>query len=69
MKAKGVELDFDDIEYNEKGKLVSINGTMKSGDSRSNFMVTDFHTLILAMIKKGDKTYFKVSTKDNGEVI
>ncbi len=69
MKAKGVELDFDEIEYNEKGKLVSINGTMISGDSRSNFVATEFHTLLLAMIKKGDKTYFKVSTKDYGDVI
>jgi hypothetical protein len=69
MKEKGVDLDFDEIEYNDKGILVSINGTMKSGDSRSNFVATDFSKLILAMIKKGDKTYFKVSTIDSKEVI
>lgn len=68
MKAKGVELDFDEIEYNDKGILVSINGTMKSGDSRSNFVATDFESVVLAMVKKGQKTYFKVSTKDR-EVI
>jgi len=69
MKEKGVELDFDEIDYNESGALVSINGTMRSGNSRSNFSANRFNRLILAMIKKGDKTYFKVSTRDNKEVI
>lgn len=69
MKEKGVDLDFDEIEYNGKGILVSISGTMKSGDSNSNFVANDFNKLILAMIKKGNRTYFKVSTKDNKEVI
>jgi hypothetical protein len=68
MKEKGVELSFDEVEFNEKGKLVSINGTMRSGGSRSNFVGTDFDRLILAMIKKGEKVYFKVSTTER-EVI
>jgi hypothetical protein len=38
---------------------------MKSNDGRSNFVATDFSKLILAMIKKGDRTYFKVSVKDD----
>ncbi|HEV7782053.1 MAG TPA: M56 family metallopeptidase [Chitinophagaceae bacterium] len=67
-KSKGVKLEFDDIEYNDKGKLVRITGTMSSGGSKSNFVVCDFTTLVLAMIKKGDKTWLKVHTKDN-EVI
>jgi len=69
MKEKGVELDFDDIEYNSKGVLISINGSMKSGESKSIFSASDFTKLILAMIKKGDETYFKVSVKDGKEVI
>ncbi len=64
MKEKGVELDFDEIEYDAKGKLVSLNGTMKSGGSQSNFVASDFETLVLAMIKKDGKTYFKVNVKD-----
>lgn len=62
MKAKGVELDFDEIEYNEKGKLAAISGNMRSGGSHSNFIANnDFGKLVLAMIKKGDQVYFKVS--------
>jgi beta-lactamase regulating signal transducer with metallopeptidase domain len=68
MKEKGVELSFDNIEYNDKGKLVSISGHMKSPDGQSNFVATDFDTLYLAMVKKADDTYFKVSVKDR-EVI
>ncbi len=63
MKAKGVELDLDDIEYNEKGKLVNISGNMRSGGSHSNFFANDFEKIILAMIKKGDQVYFKVSVR------
>ncbi len=69
MKAKGVALKFDEIEYNSKGELTTLTGTMESEDGHSNFVATDFSQLILAMIKKGDRTYFKVSTKDNKAVI
>lgn len=69
MKEKGVELDYDEIEYDDNGSLVKISGTMRSNSGRSNFVGVDFQTLTLAMIKKGDKTYFKVSTRDNKKVI
>ena len=69
MKAKGVELKFDEIEYNSKGELTTLTGTMRSGDGNSNFVAIDFSKLILGMIKKGDRTYFKVSTKYNKAVI
>ncbi len=68
MKAKGVELEFDDVEYSN-GKLISISGTMKANESRSNFSASDFEKLILAMVKKDGKTWFKVGTNDNKEVI
>lgn len=68
MNAKGIELSYDEIEYNDKGLLVSISGTMKGKDGQSNFVANDFDKLVLAMIKKGDKTWFKVSVKDK-EVI
>ncbi len=70
MKEKGIELNFDDIDF-DNGKLVRISGTMKSkdGKSKSTFSVTDFHKVILASIKNGDKTYFKVNVTDNKTVI
>ena len=70
MKAKGIALNFDDIDF-DNGKLVRISGTMKSkdGKSKSTFSVTDFHKVILASIKDGSKTYFKVNVTDNKTVI
>ena len=68
MKAKDIELSYDNIEYNSKGRLIALSGTMKSKDGRSNFVASDFEKLILAMIRKGEKTWFKVSVKDK-EVI
>lgn len=68
MKAKGVTLSYDEIKYNEKGRLVVLSGTMKSAGSVSNFVATDFDKLILAMVKAGDKVWFKVSVKEK-EVI
>ena len=64
MKEKNIELTYDKIDYKD-GLLVSISGTMTSSDGHSNFVATDFDKLILAMIKKGDRTYFKVSTRNN----
>jgi len=64
MKAKGIDLHFENINYND-GILTEITGYMKSKDGRSNFVATDFSKLILAMIKKGERTYFKVSVKDD----
>jgi hypothetical protein len=69
MKAKGIELSFEEIEYNDKGILVSISGSMKSKDGHNNFVATDFNKLILAMIKDGERTFFKVNVRDNKEVI
>ncbi|HEX7902648.1 MAG TPA: M56 family metallopeptidase [Chitinophagaceae bacterium] len=69
MKAKGIDLNFDKTEYNAKGILVAIKGTMQSKDSQSNFSATDFNKLFLAMIRKGERTYFKVSTTNNKEVV
>ena len=65
-----VVLTYDEIDYNDKGQLVLITGSMTSSDgSKSRFVASDFEMLILAMIKKSDKTFFKVSTKDQKEVI
>ncbi|HEY6504600.1 MAG TPA: hypothetical protein VIZ28_11545, partial [Chitinophagaceae bacterium] len=68
MKEKGIELKFDNVDYND-GILVSISGTMKSKDGNSNFSASDFKKLTLAVIRSGDRTYFKVSTADNKVVI
>ena len=63
MKEKDIELTYDNIEYSN-GELVSISGTMKSKDGHANFVATDFNKLVLATIKKGERTYFKVSARD-----
>lgn len=64
MKAKDIELHFENINYND-GVLTEISGYMKSRDGRSNFVANDFYKLVLATIKKGERTYFKVSIKDD----
>ena len=69
MKEKGIELEFQDVEYTDKGILTHITGTMKSKTGQSNFSATDFKKLILATIKHGDRTYFKVSVMDNKKVV
>jgi len=75
MKEKGIEIKFDNINYND-GILVSISGTIKfkhsSGsfkDSNGSFSATDFNKLILSTIKNGEHFYFKVRTTDNTQVI
>ena len=60
-KAKGVTLDFDNPEYNDKGELISLSGTMKKGDAKSNFSATDFEILRLIMYKQGDHYSLRVS--------
>ncbi len=69
MKKKGIELNFDQTTYNSKGILTYIKGTMKSADGHSNFVASDFNKLILATIKKGDHTYFKVTVEDKPKVV
>jgi hypothetical protein len=69
MKEKNVDLSFDDIEYNSKAELVNISGTMKSTDGHSNFVASDFSMLVLAMVRKDGRTYFKVSVRDKKDVI
>lgn len=69
MKEKGIDLVFDEIEYDTNGNLIKLTGSMKSKDGRSNFVATDFSKLVLAMIRKGEQVYFKVSMKDDKEVI
>lgn len=69
MKTKDVDLAFEKIEYNEKGVLVALSGTMKSGDSRSNFVVNKFEKLVLSMIRKDGRTWFKVHSSNTRELV
>jgi hypothetical protein len=71
MKEKGIELNFNNTTFNSKGILTHISGIMKSADgkSKSNFSVTDFKEVILSSIKDDDRTYLKVSVKDNKKVV
>lgn len=67
MKAKGVEMSYDEIEYDSNGILVNISGNLKSKTGHSNFVGQGFSRLVLALMKKGEKTWFKVSVT-NGKV-
>ena len=69
MKAKNIELEFDDVNYSSTGALESISGTIRAGDTHGNFLGNDFETIVLSVIKKDGKTYFKVSTTDKPAVI
>ena len=63
VKAKGLQLKFDNVDFND-GKIVSISGTMKKGGSTSNFSLTDFKQFTLAATEVDGKTWLKVSTDD-----
>lgn len=67
MKQYGVELIFDDIEYNSKGILTKISGSLKSKNSSGNFSGQDFKQLTLVFLKKDDKTWFKINIQDDNE--
>ena len=69
MKAKGIDLKFDNTEYDSKGVLKSISGRMKSGDNSSTFSATDFQKVVLAMVHTDQGTYFKVNVSNDREVV
>ena len=68
MKEKGITLVYYNVHHKD-GKLVSINGMIKSKDGQGNFSATDFTKVILSMVKGADRTYFKVDIQKKGEVI
>jgi len=67
MKAKGIELKFNDSDYKD-GILIHVEGTMKVNGSRSNFSATDFNKLTLSTVKDGERTFIKVDIRENKEV-
>ena len=68
LKEKGFDLDFKKVEYNTKGILTYIDGTIDSKSGHSNFVAVDFEKLILSMITDGNRVYFKARVKEK-EVI
>lgn len=68
MKEKGIDLYYENISYNN-GILTALTGYMRSKDGRSNFVATDFRKLVLAMIKKDERTYFKVSVQEDKDSV
>ena len=68
MKEKEIELNYEDIDYNDKGILTHISGTMQSKNANSNFSATGFEKLILSMIRNNENIYFKVRISDKKEV-
>jgi beta-lactamase regulating signal transducer with metallopeptidase domain len=68
MKAKGIELKFDNTDYNN-GILVSISGNISSKDGKGNFVASDFSELVLSRMGVGDRTYFIVMARDNKRTV
>ena len=68
MKEKGIELKFENVNYND-GKITSMSGYMKKKGSSSNFTLTDFKQFTLAAIEKDGKVWLKVNTRDDKIVI
>jgi len=69
VKEKGYELSFDETKYDKKDVLISISGTIRSKETSSNFVGSDFDKLILSTFKKDNRTYFKVLVKERAKVV
>jgi hypothetical protein len=54
-KDKGVELVFDKVDYNNKNQITHFSGSMKKGNSKSTFSITDFETATLLVTGKDGK--------------
>jgi beta-lactamase regulating signal transducer with metallopeptidase domain len=68
-KQNGVELEFEETEYNEKGQLTLISGKMKKGDETSNFTATDFAVVRLILYKtSGGRNSIRIYISDKGEI-
>ena len=63
-KEKGATLTFDDIKYNEKNQLVSLSGTIKNKNDKSNFNATDFQKVILTMVQKDGHSHIYIMVTD-----
>jgi beta-lactamase regulating signal transducer with metallopeptidase domain len=63
-KEKGATLTFDEVKYNQKNQLISLSGTFKNKDDHSDFKATDFHKLILTMIRKNGRSHFYIMIKE-----
>jgi hypothetical protein len=66
-KAKGVELIFDKIKYNDKKQLTNLSGTLKKENSKSTFSVTDFEVITLLVVKEDGKYSCLVHMADQRE--
>ena len=60
MKEKGYELSFDEINYNDNGKLISISGTMESKDATNKFSATGFSKIVVSVVNEGGHTFFRI---------
>jgi beta-lactamase regulating signal transducer with metallopeptidase domain len=68
-KTHDVELEFDDIQYNDKGQLISISGNMKKDGSHSNFNANGFEFVRLILFKKDERYSIRVFVSSKKEVI
>jgi len=60
MKAKGFNLNFTEIKYDNDGKLVLIAGSVESKDATGKFVATAFSKLVVYVINDSDHSYFRI---------
>jgi len=61
LKDRGFEFNYDATDY-EDGILKKISGTLKSKDTQASFSEKNFHKLVISLVKKGEKTSFKINS-------
>ena len=60
MKEKGYELSFDEVKFNDSGKLISISGTMESKDATNKFSAADFSKIVVSVVNESGHTFFRI---------
>lgn len=68
MRNRDINLNFDIIDYNDKGMLVSIGGTLSGKQGSNTFVAKDFEKMILSIVYGEERTYFKVNLITKKEV-
>jgi hypothetical protein len=66
--AKGVDLNFSKIEYDNSGKLTRLAGKMEKGNCKNNFSLSDFEVLTLVVTKNNGQYNCMILANNQKEV-
>lgn len=68
-KAKGIELEFNDVNYNKNNQITRIVGKLEKENLTNNFSISDFQYLTI-IVRKRDGQYFSfIQSSDDREEI